>query len=171
MRGHKVQIGFILSIVFQIIGILAFLVYGRSFVSITIFLLGALIGMIASVETRKVDASHIYAMLSTLAGLIILGLSAVIVIIEMVFLLLLVNYVICFFTLALTRHRRRKVPARLPSTSKDKVRVGEEAEKIFKELEKEVKKSKRKKKKVKKKSTRKRTAKKKSRKKKTKGKR
>jgi len=164
------------AIIFMIASMLTFYFFGFNVTGTALFLIGTIIIILSLTGFRRITGVHTYAMFSTILGLIAIGIFGVVQKSQLITLLLLVNFAVCFFVIAMTDFGYKKRTVRIVNRRKidyeTQIKYGQEAEKIFRELdriesnlsrmEKETreKKHKAQKKTAKKKSVKKKTAKK-----------
>ena len=107
-------------------------------------------------ETRKITMMHAFALMITILGLVVTGVFVLFEMYSKISVLMIMAYSFGFFLFAFRFPKivRKKVPIKLPKTNieeVEKIKIGDEAEKIFVEIEKleqEIKKQKAENKKV-----------------------
>jgi len=139
MTNQKSHLGFLIGFVFQMVSMIIFYFLGLSFSGIGIMLLGALISIIGLSETRKAKPLHAFGAILTIVGLALTIVFSIVGVISSLAIIMVLAYAVGFFAFAYLFPPIRRIPRKLPVTSKDKagkIKVGEEADKIFKEIEK-----------------------------------
>lgn len=157
MKTQKAHLGFMLGFIFQLIAMLLFYFIGMTLSGLAIMMLGSLVIVSAMTETSKIRLIHKFALLLTIMGLVVTGIFVLFEIITKIGILMIMAYSFAFFLFGFKFPLiKRKVPKKLPKTNMDeveKIKIGDEAEKIFAEIEKleqEIKKQKAENKKAKK---------------------
>lgn len=157
MKTQKSHLGFMLGFIFQLMAMLLFYFIGITLSGLGILMLGALITVIAMTETPKINRLHAFGLMLTIIGLIVTAVFVLFEIYSKISILMILTYTFAFFLFSFKFPViiRKRIPKTLPRTNMEKlekIKVGEEAEKIFAEIEKleqEIKKQKEKTKEIK----------------------
>lgn len=124
------------SIIFMIASMLTFYFFGFNVTGTALYLIGTVLIVLSLTGFRRLNGVHTYAILSTLIGLIAIGIFGLVQKSEIIILLLLVNFAICFFVIAMTDFGYRKKRTKKSRIDEEtKIKYGQEAEKIFRELD------------------------------------